>query len=254
MATTSSAAKPVGQESASGETPAFFLAVMLEDALANGHEAAYETIRELLKDNAQRKAWTPALFMRCGGDALARDMARRAAEALEMSPADAETLKTEFSQNYPARVLNKVPEKLPSAMAHCFEEAKKRKGCLLALSLLPDETAVSVFSKAHLDEAGFVRETLPNNADMPLAKRFVRLARKLKAVPSKVVLIATGGVAARAALEAGFLCVAVPNELTAHEDFTGCQVILEQWGDLSANELFNELFPQIIVSPNKRQA
>lgn len=251
MATTSSAAQSATQEPGRADAPAFYLAIILEDALANGHEAAYETIRDLLKNEALDKAWTPALFMRCGGDALASDLVARVAEALDMTPADAETLKTQFAQTYPANVLAKAPEKIPSAMMHWFDEAKKRKGALLALSLLPDDAATSIFSKAGLEQIGFSREALPNNADMPLSKRLVRLARALKVVPSKIVLIASGAVAARAALEAGFQCVGVPNELTAHADYTGCQVVLEQLSDMSATELFDALFPMAVPADKR---
>lgn len=243
MATTSDIAKTT-KESATMETPAFYVVLMLEDAAAKGHAAAFETLRELLKDS-QKKAWTPALFMRCGGDALAPSFVERAAEALELERAEAETLKTKFPASFAQRVIETAAEKLPSGLMSWVEEAKKRKGALLAASLLPEDAARALFAKLHMDVIGFSYEVLPNNADMPLAKRFVRWARRLNVLPPKIVMIATGSVAARAALEAGFQCVAVPDELTAHADYAGCQLVLDQFNDISAGELLDTLFPKL---------
>ncbi len=247
MVTTSQAAKTVGTESAP-EAPAFFVAVMTAEILGHAHEAAFETVRDLLKGRAQQKAWTLAAFAKSGGDGLAAGFAEKVAEVLELEPADADALKTGFSAAFPQAVLAKTPEKLPAALANWLEKAAKRKGAVLAISLLPDEAAAALCAKAQLQNAGISREPLPNNADMPLAKRFVRLARKLKVAPPKIVVIAAGASTARAALEAGCQCVALPNEFTAHGDFSGCQLVLDQPGDIAAEELFDLLFPQMETS------
>jgi phosphoglycolate phosphatase-like HAD superfamily hydrolase len=250
MATTSDAAKTTAKEATPAEAPAFYLAVLLEDGLVKGHAAAFETVRECLPDS-KKKAWTPVLFMRCKGDALAPEFVARAAEALELEPAETEMLKSRFAEAFPKRVIEEASDKLGPGLMSWMEEAKRRKGALLVLSTLSDETADAVSAKMRLDQVGFERGVLPNNASMPLAKRLVRLARKLKVAPSKMMMIATGAVAARAALEAGFQCVAIPDELTSHADYSGCQFVMEQYGDISAGELFDTLFPKTLASSKR---
>lgn len=230
-----------GDESAG--KPSFALVLVLEDALVNGYQIAYEVLRNLLPPPS-RDTFTPTMFVRNGGDAVTRDFIGSVADSFELDALTREQLIADFAKSFSERVVAEAGT-LPAGLGNWLEAVQARNGISLAVSTLPEMDALAVMDKITGADVRLTFERLNESAKVHLAKKLIRLSRKLDIPPTRMLMVAVGPMLARSAVEAGYNCVAVPNDLTAHADFPGCMFVLEKFTELSGAELLEGVFPSL---------
>ena len=71
--------------------------------------------------------------------------------------------------------------------------------------------------------------------DFPAADGCLRLAKNMEVDPSLCIVVATSAYASRAALSAGMRCVAIPDQFTSFQDYSGADLVVDAL-DVSAFE------------------
>jgi hypothetical protein len=108
------------------------------------------------------------------------------------------------------------------------------------LTGLDSETAGALAERVGLADAALLRhswnEKVRHNADA-----WARLAARASVPIRRGVAVAAGAAACRGAIAAGLRCVAVPDALSAFQDFGGADLVLETLADSGAEQILGLL-------------
>jgi len=129
---------------------------------------------------------------------------------------------------------------LADGIVELVKEAKKRNVLVLALTTLPEEQAKGLMKHLGLDNMG-IDLMIPDEIkpSFPRADSWLKLLKKYKYEDLTLVTIVSSQVACRGALTAGAVCVVVPDELTAYQDFGGAKLVLDSLADVDPSELLD---------------
>ncbi len=236
-------AEAVEQEATAEEKPRspYALLVELEGAAVNARRAQYEALRSLLaehKVDVKREhfsrfclgvspaTYLPALIEALGGKKQIPDSL----------PADVKSGVTMFLSS-PDATLNPAAEGLLNA-------AHERH---MDVALLSSEKATVVQSLVgrwggnHGRTKVFTFE--PGSKTYPRADAWLKVAKGLSRTPSQCIVLAGSSYSVKTALSAGMRCVAVPDEFTAHQDYSGADAVLETAEDHDPRVLLDLIAP-----------
>lgn len=244
MSSSSKAPAEKPQETPPAEKPPFAILFQIEDVAVNGHAIGYEILKGLL-GAAARKALTPALFARHAVGATPEVFVPAILEAIGEESKSADKLVAEFRQEFAAKVsANDTKPEAP--FAKIIGAAKQRKYAFGAVTALPETTAAAVIARLGLDDANLKLFPFQNgDKGCPGPTTWIKTARAIELRPRRCAVISTNMLACKAALSADMRCVATPDDFTAHQDFTGVDIVVETPGDMSPAELLDTLFPAI---------
>ncbi|MBN1269928.1 MAG: HAD hydrolase-like protein [Kiritimatiellae bacterium] len=237
--------QPSKEQPAAPQTPEPLFAVLieLEGVAFNGRKAAYELLRDALKE--QRIDFSPTHFSRHCLLAAPDFYVANLLEALGAKKTSAEKfiedIKSGLDMFYASSQV-----KLDKHVLHVIEEARKRNIAVGVLSALPRETASMLMSRLGLKEQGGQLFTFDDvEAEYPRADTWLKIAKAMSKSPRACVVFAGDAQSCRAALAAGMHCVALPDEFTAFQDFGGADMVLDDLGEMAPGELLDAVLPRV---------
>jgi hypothetical protein len=157
----------------------------------------------------------------------------------------ADKLTAEIQEQY-LRKLKQASLRLDGTLGALLADAAKANLLVGAISFLPADPARELVERLGLKEA-LTLEVMPDKAEHGREPSVAEVCRKLLLA---MKLPAQGGVAlcssaetCQGALIAGLHCVAVPDEYTGHQDFSGGDLVLENLKELRLKVLLEMTNP-----------
>ncbi len=181
---------------------------------------------------------TPVSFARSGMSPLPRAavtsvliQAGKKADAIEKAVASVEKEVKAYCEN--DAELDKGLEKLIKAV--------QGKGIpVVAFTALPEAVAVTLMEKLGLDKMG-VELVIPDEVkeSFPRADSWLKMLKKCDKEDATLVAVVSSQIACKGGLTAGAACIAVPDEYTAFQDFSGAKLVLDSLSDVKPKEILD---------------
>ena len=222
--------------------PAFALLFQLEDIAVNGRKLTYEALADLLGE--QKGGFSAALFARRALHAAPRAFAPQLIEALGTKKITAEKLVDELADKLSTK-LSSNSVKLDPAFMKVLQAAQAHEVAIGVVTLLPEGTAEALFNRFGFAEIG--ARLFPFKSEeksYPGPDTWLKTAKAMNQRPRNCAVLCACMPVCKSALSADMRCVAVPDELTAFQDYSGADMVLEKLDEVSPKELITSLFPQ----------
>lgn len=133
-------------------------------------------------------------------------------------------------------------------VAKLLDEARAHEVSLAALSGSPRATAEALMESLGLNDRNVQLTVIDHEEDehFPRADSWLKVAKSLGKNPFNCGVIATSQAAAKSALSAGMHCVAIPDQYTSFEDFSGADVIVEDVENMVVRDVLVRLCPHYL--------
>ena len=208
----------------------------LETFATTGRNAMFEALTKVMKSKDMDV--TPALFSKCGLtarpgaaiQAMIDDSGRNLTTGDQLTE-QAETAMKKFFADEAA--LNK-------ALPALIKAAQEKDIETVARSPWGEEQAAALMKKLGLDEMGvdLVAQDC-QEAIFPRADHWLRFLKQREQDTIPVIALVTSAGACRGAMTAGATVIAIPDEYTAFEDFSGAKVILDSLDEMKPADLLD---------------
>jgi beta-phosphoglucomutase-like phosphatase (HAD superfamily) len=181
---------------------------------------------------------TPVLFSRSGMSPLSRaaiisvlKQAGKKHDAIEKAVTEVNKAVAAYCEN--DAELDKGLEKLIKAV-------QKQDIPVLAFTALPEAVAKTLMNKLGLTEMG-VELIIPDEVkeSFPRADSWLKMLKKCDKEDATLIAIVSSQIACKGSLTAGAACIAVPDEYTAFQDYSGAKMVLESLSDVKPQEILN---------------
>lgn len=208
----------------------------LETFAATGREAMFQVLKKVMKSKDMDV--TRALFAKCGLtsrpaaaiQAMIDDSGRNLTTGDQLA-GQAENAMSKFFADK-AELNSALPALIKAAQALDIE--------VVALSPWGEEQAAALMKKLGLDEMGvdLVAQDC-QDAVFPRADHWLRFLKQREQDTIPVIALVTSAGACRGAMTAGATVVAIPDEYTTFEDFSGAKLILDSLDEMKPAELLD---------------
>ncbi len=229
----------MSKEKKTDETPeraTHALIFELEYVAANKRQVEFDSIKSAAATKGVEV--TPVSFSRSGMSPLSRaavtavlKQAGKKTDAIEKAVAEVEKAATAFCEN--GDELNAGLEKLIKAT-----QANGIPG--LTFTALPEEKAIKLMNRLGLAEMG-VELIIPDEVkdSFPRADAWLKMLKKCDKEDATLVAIVSSQTACKGGLTAGAACIAVPDQYTAFQDFSGAKMVLDSLSDAKPKEILD---------------
>ncbi len=236
-------AEAVKQNETTDEAPRspYAILVELEGAAVQARLAEYEALRSLLRDH---KLDVPKQL-------FARHCIHASPSVYLPALLDALDAKKQASDELAKEIKSGVTMYLSSAEAHLnpvvgklLTVAHDRHMDVAILTGEKESVAQALVGRwggNHARTKLFAYE--PGSKPFPRADVWLKVAKSLSRTPRQCIVLAGSSFSAKTALSAGMRCIAVPDEFTAFQDFSGTDAVLESQDDFDAVELLDLMAP-----------
>lgn len=173
---------------------------------------------------------TQVMFSRSGMSPLHRSavtdvllQAGKKADAIEKAVAEVDKTVTNYCEN--EAELDKGLEKLIKA-------TQARNIPVIAFTALPEDVARKLMVRLGLDKLG-VELIIPEEvkSSFPRADDWLKMLKQCDKEGLTLVAVVSSQTACKGALTAGAACIAVPDDYTAFQDFSGAKLVLDSLTD-----------------------
>lgn len=205
----------------------------LEYIATTGRAALFDAVKKAL---AGRVDVTPVSFGRTGAAGrpaalipeLLKAAGKEAAGAEELIAAAEEAMAQFFAET----------AELNKALPPLIKEAQSKNIQVVAMSAWPEEAAETLMKRLGLDEMGVELEAFDvTDGAFPRADHWLRMLKVRNQETLPAIAAVSSQTACKGALTAAATCIAVPDEYTNFEDFSGAKFILESLGDVPVKEI-----------------
>lgn len=233
--------KEPAEEQAQAPAPQHGVLFQLEDFAVNGRKAAYEVLRSLLGQH--KLDLTPMLFSRYCLYSAPQFYLPELLETLGAKKAAPEKLVEEATSRI-ADQLSSNGVKMIAGLDKVLHEVREREMLAAAITALPEATAQAVMARVGLEQAGVHLVPYPDAGKVfPGPNTWLKTAKTLALKPHGCAVLSGSMTTCKSALSADMRCVAVPDEFTVFQDFSGALMVLEALGEVAPRELLDSLFP-----------
>lgn len=195
---------------------------------------------------ALRKAGSslkPGQFAQYGLHSHPVAVARGLIEGLDVADLSAEDLAAVLSQKVES-FLQKDAE--PSAGLEKLLKVAGQRGIPVAvLTALPEALARAAMDRVGLSSARLFAYDTEDSSGFPRADIWLRVAKGMGKAARFCVAVTSSQVSAKSALSSGMRCIVVPDAFTSCHDFSGADVVLDSWDDMSAAEMLDIVAPMV---------
>lgn len=208
----------------------------LETMGVDGRKTMFNVVQKVMKSKDMDV--TPMLFSKCGItarpgaaiQALIDDSGRNLTTGDQLAEQAETAMKKFFADE----------AELNPALPPLIRAAQEKNIQVVALSPWGDEQASALMNKLGLDEMGVELETVDcKDAVFPRADHWLRILKQRDQDLIPVIALVTSVGVCRGAMTAGATVVAVPDDYTSYEDFSGAKMILDSLGDIKPAELLD---------------
>jgi beta-phosphoglucomutase-like phosphatase (HAD superfamily) len=208
----------------------------LEYVAARKRKVEFDSTKSAVKTKGVEL--TPVLFSRSGMSPLSRagiinvlKQAGKKHDAIEKAVAEVDKAVSAYCAN--DAELDKGLEKLIKAV-------QKQNIPVLAFTALPEEVANTLMDKLGLAEMG-VELIIPDEVkdSFPRADSWLKMLKKCDKEDATLIAVVSSQIACKGGLTAGAACIAVPDEYTAFQDYSGAKMVLESLSDVRPQEILD---------------
>lgn len=233
MSKTETAATPETVEKKTAREVLFF---ELETFATTGRAAMFDALQKTMK--SKDIDVTPALFCKCGltvrPAAAIQCMIDDSGRNLTTGDQLAEQAETAMKKFFADEA------ELNKALPALIKAAQEKNIEAVALSPWGVEQAAALMKKLGLDEMGVDLVALDcQEAIFPRADHWLRFLKQRGQDEIPVIALVTSAGACRGAMTAGATVVAIPDEYTSFEDFSGAKIILDSLDEMKPAELLD---------------
>ena len=133
---------------------------------------------------------------------------------------------------------------LQEGLSKFIHAATGKTSAIGVMTALPEELANSMLARFGLAQANVKLLAVKDpEKGFPRADLWLKLARQLGKSPRACVAVTANQLGCKTALSAGMRCIALPGEYSGHEDFSGADLVLDSWDDMSAKDIFEATMP-----------
>jgi len=208
----------------------------LEYVAARKRHVEFTAIKSAVKTKGVEL--TPVSFARSGMSPLSRaaitsvlKQAEKKADAIEKAVASVEKEVAAYCKN--DAELDKGLEKLIKAV-------QGKDIPVLTFTALPEAVAITLMEKLGLDKMG-VELIVPDEVkeSFPRADSWLKMLKKCDKEDATLVAVVSSQIACKGSLTAGAACIAVPDEYTAFQDYSGAKMVLDSLSDVKPKEILD---------------
>ena len=208
----------------------------LEYIATKKRQVEFEAIKTAV--NLKGVELTPVIFSRSGMSPLSRaaitavlKQAGKKSDAIEKAVAAVDKAVAGYCKN--EAELNPGLEKLIKAV-------RAKNIPILAFTALPEPVALSLMDQLGLVEMG-VELVIPDEVkdSFPRADSWLKMLKKCDKEDTTLVAVVSSQTACKGGLTAGAACIAVPDEYTAFQDFSGAKLVLDSLADVKPKEILD---------------
>lgn len=239
MATEAGVKESSGKQ-AEGSTGTYAILFEIENVAAGGRPATFAALKKAFNDVGGKL--TPAHFSRHGlhpspdmyVETLLQAVGAKESAADKVTAATKESLAEYFQGK----------AELNAGLGKLVHAATARNVAVAVISGLGEEASEQLMGRLQLNEAGaklFVVKDLEKG--YPRADSWLKAAKQLGRAPRNCIVVTSCQTACKSALNAGMRCVVVADEYTGHQDFSGADLVLENWEEMSAKDILDALLP-----------
>lgn len=206
----------------------------LEKLALPGHRLLFEACQKVLKD--KQVVLTNVLWSRfCLALPLAEGLDRLLA-AVDKKSSTGNKLSLEVQEQF-LRAIARPTVKLNSTLDAFLTETARANIKAGALSFLPGERAQALLAHLGLQERLALHVVTKAASAGPTPDAWLMTCKAIGVLPCRCVALVSSALAHYAALKAGLRCIAIPDELTIHQDFGGADLVVEDLKDVHAKDL-----------------
>ena len=220
--------------------PAYAVLFQLEDVAVNGRKIAYEILKKTLGE--QKIDFPIPLFSRYCVDSTPQGYLPAMMAPLGIRKVSVENLVENVTRAIVEQVLS--AGKLNAGMGKILQIARERNFVIGIISTWAEETGQALLTKLGLNELGarlfFFKDV---NKIFPSADIWLKTAKAINIKPRRCLVVGGNMVACKSAMSADLRCLAVPDDFTSFQDYSGADIVLENMDEMSAKDILNTVFP-----------
>jgi len=215
----------------------------LENSAVDGRKMLFDVCKQLLGERDAEL--TPELFVRyCTIPSPAR-FVPALLDAMGKKRLSAEKLAAEITEALHSALLGDRVRAMPS-FTKLMQKMQDKNVLLGSLTALPRDTAEALLKKLGLEKFNVkIHCSAPDAGAFPTADGWLKLAKVVSVPPVGCAALATSGVSCAAAVSAGMHCVALPDEFTSYQAFSGADLLVDKLSDENVTEI-----QSMLIQPN----
>lgn len=129
---------------------------------------------------------------------------------------------------------------LDAGLAKLIKATQDRGIPVVTFTALNADLANKLMARLGLDELG-VQLVIPDEVkeSFPRADDWLKMLKQCDKEHATLVAVVSSQVACKGALTAGAACIALPDEFTAFQDFSGAKMVVDSLSDIDADEVLD---------------
>lgn len=208
----------------------------LEFIAVAGRAALFDVVKKTLKPAGIDL--TPVLFARSGMPSRPGAAVRAVVDAADKEVANVDELAEQAEEAMRQFLQGKAA--LSKELPALIEAAAERNIEAVAISAWPEKTARALMEKLGLDKLDVDLEAFDSQDPVfPRADHWLRMLKQREQDTIPIIAVVSSRAACKGALTAGATCIALPDEYTAFEEFSGARMVLESLGEMPPAELLD---------------
>lgn len=211
----------------------------MDNVALSGRRARYEVLKSILAE--RRITLEPVMFSRyCLHSSPAHFMGNFL-KNMNYTGATAEEVIERLYREV-ADLLMRGPAPVNPGLVKFMDKAVSMGADIGGISMLPPASAEAISEKLNLNKWNVklvVFQQVEKN--FPSADNWLKLGKTLNKNPRRCLAITSSMASSKSALAAGLKCIAVPDEFTAFQDFSGVNQVAENLADVNPDEFFKQV-------------
>jgi beta-phosphoglucomutase-like phosphatase (HAD superfamily) len=226
-------------ETGADRAEAYTLLFEIENVAAGGRKALFDAVKKAVADAGGKL--TPSLFSRHALEPNPADYAEDLLQAAGAKDANVD----KFADSVRASLLSYFEGKasIDPGLEKLVGAAKSLGVSVGVVTSLTEEQAGQLLARLGLADVAKIFQVKDLEKGYPRADSWLKASKQFSRPSRNCIVVATCMTACKSALSAGMRCIVVPDEFTGHQDFSGADVVLDAWDQMSAKEVLTSIVP-----------
>ncbi len=209
----------------------------IENVAAGARKAQFDAVKRAVADAGGKL--TPSVFSRFALDANPETYAETVLQASSAKNANTEA----FTQAVRGAVSEYLQDRseLGAGISKLINAALDAGMTVGVVSSLSEEGSAQLLGRLGLAEKVKVFQVKDLEKGYPRADSWLKASKQFGRPSRNCIVVASCMTACKSALSAGMRCIVVTDEYTAHQDFSGADVVADIWDDLNPKEVLATL-------------
>ena len=229
--------------------PLYAVLLQLEDVVVNGRKIAYDILKKALGE--QKIDLSLPVFSRYCVSSTPQTYLPAMIEPLGIRKTSAEKLVEQVTSEI-AEQASACNAKLNPGLGKILQLARERNFVIGVITTWSEEIGQALLAKLGLNELGARLFSFKDvNKAFPSADIWLKTAKAISIKARRCLVVGGSMAACKSAMSADLRCVAVPDDFTSFQDYSGADLILENLDAMTAKEIVNTVFPHSDKSSGK---